>query len=239
MRRTLIQDSSEALRNAVNNGVVDTILSPFQEPYLQNLLSFVQGKKSLHVQDPKTFELASSNQSLRWQESQFEPQSQVALAEYYAVELAQFAVPKGSIGFVRYVDQVLNDVDGNYYPSNQEYWGSPHFVFSDIDNCRWYLTLDFFDGQMPAPFVLSSAVAFTSQSLPGIPYTDLPQISRLWYPAHSGKELKLLVPGNRVLRLFFYTPPTTLYRWQVMGKLSGWTQSTYTQQAKANARIVQ
>lgn len=231
------QARSHALSQAVANGVIDTVVTEsFNDPYLCNLLGYP--KEKLRQQNPNSFELWEHSKSQRWQENILDPVIHTTTTDWFAVELARFVVPKGQIGFVRYIEQVVNDSAGSYYPTNNAYWGSPNFVLSDVDNLRWYLKLDYFNGALPARFTLSSTVPFTSQSLPGMPYDDLHEINGIWYPAHLNKELKLIVPGNRMLRLFFFSPPTTQYQWQVEGKLSGYTQSTYCSEAIDNARIL-
>jgi hypothetical protein len=235
---TLNQESSIALRHAILNGVVDTDLSAYPNQFMVNLLSKWAPKQVRdRSRDPNTFEPFENSQSLRWQEDILSAATHSTVTEYFAVELARFTVPKGQTGFLKHIDQVLNDVEGSYYPSNVAYWGSPTFVIPDVDNCRWYITIDFFDGQLPGRFTLSSATPFGSEVLPGEPYPDLYEIPGLWYPAHCNRTLKLIVPGARMLRLFFYTPPTTVYQWQCSGRLAGYTQSTYSDFTTNNARI--
>jgi hypothetical protein len=160
------------------------------------------------------------------------------VADYWAVELARFVVPQGQIGYVKYIEQVVNDIQGNYYPTNVAYWGSPSFVLSDVDNLRWYLKLSFYPGFYPPRWQMFSTIPIPPHILPGQPYPDLPQIDALWYPAHNCKSLKLLVPGAMMLRFYLLSPPLTFYQWEVSGKLSGWTQSTYQQSAIVNAREI-
>lgn len=236
--RTLTEESSNVMRNAVSHGVVDTVihqLSPRSIP--APMFEWVVNERAIEPQNPNTFELQEHPKSLRYHESVMDVATQTDIGEYYAVELAQFPVPKGRIGFIETIEQVLNDVDGNYYPSNVNFWGSPNFVIPDVDDCRWYLNLDYYDGTLPTRYALSSASAISSTSLPGYPYTELHEIKSLWFPAHNKKHFKLLVPGQRVLRFFFLTPPTAIYRWQAMGKLRGYTQSTYSKEAALNARL--
>lgn len=234
---TQFQARSEVMRNAVENGVIDTVITDsFNDPYICNLLGYP--KEKMRRQNPNTFEVWQHSQSQRWQENALDTALHTTTTEYFAVELARFTVPKGQVGFVRHLEQVVNDATGSYYPSNVSYWGSPHFVLPDVDNLRWYLKLDYFDGTLPARFTLSTPTPFTSQSLPGMPYNDLHEIDALWYPAHHKKALKLIIPGNRMLRLYVFTPPTTTYQWQFRGKLTGVTQSTYSVEAIDNSRIL-
>jgi len=235
------QKASGFLSHLIKGGFIDTTLRPFDERssrhrYMKWFRTLAQAKRV--VGNEQTYELWQAPQSARWQESHLTAQTCVPSDEYWAVELAQFAVPEGQIGFVRYLEQVVTDTSGSYYPTNVVYWGSPHFVITDVANLRWYLTLSYFDGQLPARHVFNGAAAIPAHSLPGQPYTDLFEIDGPWYPAHNNKRLKLPVPGGRVLRFFLITPPTTHYQWIVEGKLSGYTQSTYQLTAMRNAREV-
>jgi len=236
--RTLTEESAIAMRNAVQNGVIDTVLYPFGNPFVTALLGWVKGEVH-EPQNPQTFEAWQNPKSQRWQESVFDPIEQGSITEYWAAELARFTVPKGSVGFVRFLDQVLYDVAGNYYPTNQFYWGSPYFVIPDVANCRWFLTLDYFDGTLPPRFTFSDTAPFGGEILPGRPYEDLHLIPALWYPAHGPRDmLKLIVPGNRMLRLYFFSPPTDVYHWVAAGRLAGYVQSTYNPEATLNARML-
>jgi len=188
------------------------------------------------ARDPQTFDLYGSDQSLRWQDNHLGMTTHETVAEYFAIEVARFSVPAGQIGYVQHLEQVVNDVDGNYYPTSNEYWGSPHFMLADVNNLRWFLKLDFYNGVQPPRLLMSSAVPIPASSLPGYPYLDLPILNALWYPAHCNRRIKMVVPGNRILRFFAYSPPTTVYQWQLGGRLAGYTQTTYQDEAKENAR---
>jgi hypothetical protein len=233
------QQSSEFLSDLINGGFVDTTLAPFDArasrlKYFEWFQKIRQVKR--HWGNQETYELWPAPQSQRWQESHLEAHTCVPETDHWAVEVARFAVPDGQIGFVKRIEQVVTDVSGSYYPTNVSHWGSPHFVLTDVDNLRWYLTISFYDGLLPARHIQQSAVAIPAHALPGQPYTDLFEIDGLWYPAHNNKPLKLIIPGGRLLRFFLITPPTTVYQWIVEGKLSGYTQSTYQLGAMKNAR---
>ena len=111
-------------------------------------------------------------------------------------------------------------------------------MLPDVDNARWYLTLDYYDGVLPAPFNHSGATPINSAILPGLSYPELFEIDALWYPAGANQNLNLIIPGARMLRFFFLTPPTTTYQWQVRGRLSAFTQSTFSDEAAQNARLL-
>lgn len=235
------QQASNFLGELINGGFLDTRVSPYDERESRykyfDWFSKIKYVKRDWGQE-QTYELWQAPQSQRWQESNLDPVVITPVADNHAIELAQFAVPDGQLGFVRYLEQVVSDVTGSYYPTNVSHWGSPWFVISDVNNLRWYLTLSYFDGILPARHIVNSTTPIPPHSLPGQPYTDLFEIGGIWYPAHNNKRLKLLVPGGRVLRLFLITPPLTTYQWIVEGKLSGYTQSTYQLAALRNAREI-
>lgn len=233
---SLEQEASIALNNAVKNGVIDTVLHPFSNPIVAGLLGYARERRGKHRQNPNQFDPYEHPKSTQWQENSLNEFTHAPVADWFAVEVARFVVPQGQVGFVTQIEQVVNDVNGNYYPTNQEYWGSPHFVLSDVDDIRWWLKLDFYDGQEPARFQMNNTVPFGSESAPGMPYSDMHEIDALWYPAHCHRPVKLIVPGMRMLRFFYYSPPTTTYQWQVRGRLTGYTQSTFSAEAEANAR---
>lgn len=235
--KNLLEESSIAMNNAVKNGVIDTMLDPFGNVFLPALMDWAARENAVNTQDPQNFETFENPVSQRWQESVFEPLAQGPA--FFAVELARFTVPKGQIGYVLFLDQILTDSTGSFYPTNQQYWGSPHFVDPDVDNCRWYLTLDYFNGQLPPRFLLTSPTIFGSNILPGEPYPDLHEVPNMFYPVHAPRDnMKLIVPGNRMLRFFFYSPSTQNYNWLAQGRLAGFTQSTYHAEATRNARIL-
>lgn len=238
-KQSIYEQASSWLSDLLNAGFIDSPFKPFDQRknyigYFEWFLSV--GKEKLVWDDPKTFNLSTAAQSTRWQVSHLPTRTHPDVANYWAVELAQFAVPIGHVGFVQCIEQVVNDVTGSYYPTNVSFWGSPRFVDPDVDNLRYYLTISEFYGTLPARFELNSAVAIPIHALPGHPYPDLPIIDGLWYPAHNNKSLKLIVPGRHVLRLFLVTPPTVTYQWEVSGRFSGSTQSTYQNCAVINAR---
>lgn len=240
--KSLSELSADVLRDAARDGIIDTVLTgSYPLSVTPEFLAYAQSQRAIEYQDPNTFEPLEHPKSTRYQESVFSAALHQTVTDYWAVELARIVVPKGSVGFLTGIDQVLNDVDGNYYPSNQEYWGSPTFVISDVDNCRWYLTMESFYGPQPARFNLSLTVPIPPEALPGMPYPELFAIPGLWYPAHNGAgspKFELIIPGAKMVRFFFSTPPTTFYQWQVSGRLRGYTQTTYSREAKGNARMI-
>jgi hypothetical protein len=234
--KTLEYYAARTLQEAVHQGVIDTVMTEWPGAMIPaEMFHWVVDQQSREPFNPNQNELYQHPVSQRHQESVFDVQTQPDITEYWAVELARIYVPEGVIGYLVGIDQVLNDVQGNYYPSNVTYWGSPHFVIPDVDNCRWYLRLDYFNGQQPARFNLSSAAPIPTDRLPGFPYSELHEIPGLWYPAHQDHPLKLLIPGQHMLRFYFVSPPTTIYQWQTMGRLRAYTQTTYSRAAQFNA----
>lgn len=236
------QQSSQWYSKLLTRGIFDTPLAPFDErddrikyaSWFSKLWKIKRDKGNW-----QTYELWPAPQSHRWLENHLTPATHDPITDYWAIELARFFVPDGNIGYVTRIEQVVNDSDGSYYPSNVSYWGSPQFVDPDVDNLRWYLTLSYYGGTQPPRHNVTSTVPIPVHSLPGAPYPDLNELDGIWYPAHNCKNLNLLIPGARVLRFFLITPPTTNYTWQVSGKLSGYTQSTYQTAAVHNSREIQ
>jgi hypothetical protein len=186
--------------------------------------------------NPSTLELLQYPDALRYVEHTYPAEIHETVTDYWCVELARIAVPWGHVGYLRKIDQVLNDATGNYFPSNVAYWGSPIFVDSDVDNCRWWLTIEPFNGVMPVRFELSNTTPFGIGRLPGKPYSELHEIDALWYPAGCQKTFDLIIPQQSLLRFYFYSPPTTTWQWQARGRLSASRQSTYGKCASHNTR---
>lgn len=227
------------LDRLIKLGAIDTKFDPFPGQYWPpkywDWFATVKNWPA-HRQNKDSWDLWPAAKSARWQEHRFAPITQDPVTDYWAVELARFAVPSGSVGFLRWIEQVVNDAGGNYYPSNVFYWGSPQFVLPDVDGLRWYLRLEMFNGTQPPRFEIYNAAPIPSHALPGVPYSDLPVIDGLWYPAHRKDNLKLIVPGGWQLRFFMIGPPCDDYQWQVSGKLSGNLQTTFQLAAIDNAR---
>lgn len=240
--KTLTEESSQVLREAVRDQVVDTVLYPFDGfsiPF--DMFEWVTSQGAIEPQNPHTFELLEHPKSRRYQEVIFDAVTDPDITGWWGVELARIVVPKGEVGFLTGIDQVLNDVEGNYFPTNVAYWGSPNYVLPDVDNTRWFLKLDYYDGLIPQRFNrIQFAPAMQPGVLPGWGYPELHEIPGIWYPAHNSNanKLSLIIPGQRMLRFYFFTPPTVTYQWQVSGRLRAYTQSTYSREAQANARMI-
>lgn len=244
---TLARLSADVLRFAVAGGIVDSpidhilagIIPANQlEEVPAKMFDYVTGSPA-DLTNPNQENLWEHPKSRRLQEVVFPPLDQPLQVENWAVELARIVVPEGQIGFLASLEQVLFDFAGDYYPTNQTYWGSPYFVDAEVAACRWYLTLDYFDGLQPARHNVSGPTLATISELPGWAYPELNTIDGIWYPAHSpaSHDLKLIIPGQRMLRFFFVTPPTVNYTWRAAGRMRAFNQSTYSKDASANARM--
>lgn len=232
------QESTLALRSAVNNGVVDTVLHPFSSPLISNLLGYARKHRGSHTQNPNSFEPFQHPRSTSMQVHSLPAKAPAETTNFNVMEVARFVVPEGSVGFIEYIEQVVNDLQGSYYPTNQEYWGSPTFALGEVSRIRWWLKLDYFNGVLPIRFEYSNPTVFGSEVAPGMPYDGMSEIDALWYPAHNNKRLKLIIPGARMLRFYYYSPPTVQYEWEVRGRLTGYTQSTYSGESMRNARLL-
>lgn len=232
--------SADVLRMMIGMGTIDTVLPPFDERTVTTnyLRWFREQSRRVPRTDPNQHELAVGQKSQRFQSNRLPTRAHDTVTDYWAVEVARFPVPDGHIGYLTGIEQVVNDVAGNYYPTNVAYWGSPRYVIDDVENLRWYLMLSFYDAEMPPRYELFSTVPIPPHALPGMPYTEMCEIDALWYPAHNRQQLKLLVPESRVLRMFLISPPTTEYQWEVSARLTGYIQSSFSDISVINARKI-
>lgn len=232
-------ERSQLMTDLIRQGIVDTILYPWGDRQVINSMRHVERQFPISSdnEDPNTFNLASHPRSERWQEHYFAPVTHADPAEYWAVEVARIIIPQGELGILKTIEQVLYDVDGNYYATNKNYWGSPYNVLTDVANCRWYFKLEWFDGIQPEQFNLQSPNPIGYNNLPGYPFPELQEIDALWYPAGGeNTRVKMLLPDARMLRFYFMTPPTTTYQWTVTGRLRALLQTTFCAEAAQNAR---
>lgn len=229
------------LSEAVTDGLVDVDLYPPIEPELAYCMYWAIARFEA-AQDSNYFSLATHPKSQSYWEHAYDRATHETTTDYFIVELARIAVSYGQIGFLTSIEQVLRDINGAYYPTSKDYWGAPDFVDTDVSQCRWYLTLDYYNGVLPPRFTYSSTVPIgnnLNQVLPGTPFPDLYEIDALWYPAHSrNARIKAMIPGARMLRFFFYTPPTDTYQWVVRGRLRAQIQGMYSYHAELNARTL-
>jgi hypothetical protein len=237
-----IADESRAwLELAVNQGIVDVRLHPFDD---DNFPIEIFGMVEDWAEDVQatypTPDLYVEAKSRKIQESMLTPVLHVTPTTTRMVcEVARIIVPQGHIGFLQNIEQTLHDAAGNYYATSNQYWGSPYSVDPDVAGCRWYLTTQHFDSFDGAQFNNQALAAFDPyRDLPGSPYSEKFEINGIWYPAHAptSKIDNWLIPQQTVLRLFFYTPPTSNFQWVAGGRLRAVTQSTFSEEAAHNAR---
>lgn len=230
--------AAQVLRDAVKARVVDTVLSNLRDlPIPAGMFDiFNRPDPKIVSKNPARLELLEYPDALRYVEHSYPARVHDTITEYFCVELARVAVPHGSVGYIRRLEQVLNDADGNYYPSNVSYWGSPRFVDSDVDNCRWWLKIQPYWGTLPPRFALTSTTPFGIGRLPGAPYSELHEIDALWYPAGCKSMPDLIIPQGSLLRFYFFSPPTTTWQWEARGRLCVSRQSTYSAMAAVNTR---
>lgn len=242
---SFFSESSAILRSAIDQGLIDPVLYPFRDrDYLiQRSMALIEAlarqRMAIRI-DPSTFELATQPRSERWQEHSFPPVTHIDTATYWAVEVARIIVPKGDIGLLNRIDQVIYDAHGDYYPTASPYWGEPYPLLRDLTGTSWFLQIEYFNGTQPERYNRASAVVLTRANLPGQPYPELPEIYGLFYAAQNpAGNLKAVIPGNRMLRLYFVTLPTAEplnYQWTVSGRLRATLQTTYCPEAAANIR---
>lgn len=236
----MLKEGSRVLSDAIGAGLIDTRIDALKEPAVRRSMQMIEreGPQALSAKNPNELELLNHPRTERWQEHVYPPLAHGDQSEWYCLELARIKVPKGEIGILRSLEQVMYDVEGNYYATQVDYWGSPYSVQPDVDNVRWWLQLDYLDQLDPARFAIQQPVVFGRGRLPGYPYSELNEIHGLWYPALSGNtSVKFVIPGHRMLRFFVWTPPTINYRWTFAGRLRATLQTTYCSEALQNTRL--
>lgn len=179
----------------------------------------------VEYKDPARQNIFQAPASAHYKEHYFDPYFHDTQDPAISVELARFAVPSGSIGVIRRLNQWVSGF------SRLPNWGEPFHNMPFIDDIIWSLRLDTFDGAQAARLVAASP------TLPGIPHSDLPEIRYLWYlPNADQSDLALIVPGGYVLRFIALLPPNASQSgYRVMGRLCGyWQSSEYKLEAAAN-----
>lgn len=232
--------ANQTMRDAIAAKVFDPSLVPFRNPLVRRACRVVLGwaARGVDPQNPHTYELGVHPRTERWQESTFAPLAHPDVTRHWVVEVARIVVPKGDVGQLRSIEQVVYDIDGNYYPTSSDYWGSPYSVLSEVDDLRWWFQLESFEGTQPPRFNATAVAPLTRAILPGYPYPELATIRGTWYAAQNSRtEVKMIIPGQKMLRMYMYSPPQTIYRWVAGGRLRATTQTTYCREAAYNARI--
>lgn len=161
--------------------------------------------------------------------------------EYHLIEIGRIGVPSGSIGYLKTIEQVIQDSRSGFFPTASEFWGVPYQLDADLDLCHWYFRLSPFDGTLPARIQISQAAIFDQRaSLPGRPFDVLADWSGVWYPPHCGQNKlpNIVVPGGYCLRWFVSVSPTAIWSWQVGGRMRAQIQSATSKAAVSNTSLV-
>ena len=108
---TLTRKASDVLREAIEDEIVDTIISPFDGRSIPfKMFQWVVSQQAIDPQNPHTYDLLTHPKSRRYQQSILPPAIHETTTDYWAVELSRIVVPKGQIGFLTSIEQVLNAV---------------------------------------------------------------------------------------------------------------------------------
>jgi hypothetical protein len=156
----------------------------------------------------------------RWGEHTFGVYTHSGLLSQ-TVELARYAVPMGSIGLLKRLNQWVEGWD-------IQHWGNPYTGNPTLDLIQWRLQLSPIDDQLGGRWVRPGP------ALPGEPFADLPFINGLWYLPHAGQgEINAVIPGGYVLR-FFALLGLGQNDFDVAGRLCCVSTSEYSSAAAGN-----
>lgn len=245
--KTFFKDSTNVLRRAIKEGVIDPIMRAIAVKSFGKVSLFQPLMTQLHEQQKRyrteTAWLGKQNSWMspatrRYQNSASPPvtPSLAGAVLPWLVELARFMVDDNHVGFVKSFEQYLA-VSGppavNY--TNAASWGNPFSVLPN--HVQWFLRLSPSTSMTTAAWLDVTGIAATADNLPGRPYTDLPQTSDIWYPANSpsAQNVHLTVPGGHCLRAFLLAPAIAGIRAAV--KLAGSVQSELNKEAQQAAKV--
>lgn len=236
MMLNFFERSSQVLRNALEQGIIEPVLPPFDR-IGDKLFKWVENNLSPYADSQPIREPFFDSNSLRFSVNTYHPYRQPE-NEYIIVELARVAIPYGSIGYLKRIDQFIKDIDNLFFPTQCDYWGNPYPDSEDLGYCRWYLRLSQFEGNQPERFIRHDTVALIPEmTLPGIPYYEMSEFRDIWFPPHASNQLpSLLIPGGYMLRYFCYAPPGETYRWVVAGRLQATMQSVMSDLTHKNTQ---
>jgi hypothetical protein len=248
--KTLDDDACDTLRSALAQGVVDPLIKlPDIDP---RIFRHLEEARALGAGTPgPTAAQANPLQnprSRRYHEHTYYPPIGQAVQpgggwQSMFCELARIAIPDGQIGYLRRIDQILQDIA--LYKQTWDWMALPCWFFNagitwyqepEIDDCRWLLRIEQFDGRQPPQLVLNN-VLFDESILPGAPYGELPEWRGFWQRAENPRDFWSIVPGGSLLRFFVWVPETVKYHWYAQGRLTAQTQSAYCPEAEMAARL--
>jgi hypothetical protein len=243
--KTLFKDSTNVLRRAIKEGVIDPTMRAIAVKSFGKVSLFQPLMSQLHEQQKKyrqsTAWLGKQNSWMlpatrRFQQSAFPPvtPSVSASPAPWMVELARFSVPDMNIGFVKSFEQYLSIQHGTEYTVS-DLWGNPFCARPNV--VTWYFRLSPSASMTLEQWVDINGTSATPDNLPGRPYTDLPFTDDLWYPATSppAQNIHLTVPGGFCLRVFLLAP--ALVGLRAACKLAGTIQSELNTEAQQVARV--
>lgn len=228
------QVECSTLNAVVKAGVYDPSLTVFNR-IDSNVFKYATENFEKHAY-PANKDLLYDARSQRYVESNFavykaDPE------DYLLLELARISVPRGSVGYLKTVEQFCADFDQGFYPTAAQFLGIPFQDISDLDSLRWYLRLEQFNGRQPARLVKSSSTPINVESdLPGYPYVELSEIVGLWHFPHIRQQLSCIIPGAYLLRFFVYSPPTHTFTFSFSGRLTANVQSALSSSAVFNTQ---
>ncbi len=246
--KTLDEEANETLRSALRQGIVDPLLRlPDIDPRMFRHLEEAQRLEGHKGPTPQQSNPLQNPRSRRYQEnSYFPPIGQTAGQtgwQSLLCELARIAVPEGQIGYLRRIDQEIADL--LRYKSTFDWLALPTWYFNcginwfdepEIDDCRWFLRIQPFHGQLPPRLNLIGLPA-PDNHLPGDPYSELAEWRGFWQRSNDPRDFWSIIPGMSLLRFFVWVPATVTYHWYVHGRLTAQTQSAYSAEAEMGARM--
>ena len=155
-------DESNVLRDAVKDGLIPTQLPVFDKIDLK-VFDYAIANFKPQKTPQKDPQFAPETQ--RYQEHHFEPYNLPGNA-IIIVELARIIVPRGEVGYLKSIEQFVEDQNGGFYPTSSEYWGLPYQNDADLLRLKWYLRLSTFEGEQPPRLIVSGS----TYNLPGWAY---------------------------------------------------------------------
>jgi hypothetical protein len=188
--------------------------------------------------NPDFFAPLENPKTLRHRESTMVPMD-ILQQNWNIVECARIVVPYRQVGHLTVINQFLSDKISKYYATSSEYWGVPYHGIPEVDDVRWYFRTESYNGLQPNRYLISSGVPVDPLILlPGFAWSELPQVTGLWYPPKAGgSNTDLTIDEGTMLRMFVYSPPTVTYSWTVAGRMAADIQSSLCREATSRSRL--